>query len=130
MCGSCGATGPMVSYEVGDYVSFTYPQKGISESAHGEIISLNDQWGIELKILSEIAEKNSSIGDILWIDWPPFSCIIEYPGFKIVRVDYSAIPAKIIDNIETKINRNKSITIGHGWLQKPFILKQQNEKEG
>mmetsp|Transcript_34411 Transcript_34411/g.38519 ORF Transcript_34411/g.38519 Transcript_34411/m.38519 type:complete len:168 (-) Transcript_34411:223-726(-) len=166
MCGSCGAAGPMVSYEPGEYIMFAYPQKGIPHCVYGFIRSINEQWGMEVQILkskgttstppsestsitipqSQSSSTGSSIlssanTNILWIDWSPFACTKEFPGFMIGRVDSQKIPYDITvstehSNEEKQKQQRSTIkydstitTIGHGWLQQPFVLPKQQHQQ-
>mmetsp|Transcript_12581 Transcript_12581/g.14004 ORF Transcript_12581/g.14004 Transcript_12581/m.14004 type:complete len:134 (+) Transcript_12581:153-554(+) len=128
MCGSCGATGSMVSYYEGDYIEVQYPQKGLLEPIIGKVLSVHNDWGIEIQHFFNDSIKTAST-KIMWIDWSPFNCIREYPDFLIQRIDRSN--PKVIafeNNSSNAINRRQQeqpqpVTIGHGWLQNPFVLQ-------
>jgi len=111
MCGACGG-GPIASYYEGDVVQVSYPREGIGPETIALVISVRDDWGLELKF------KDMSIR---WFDWDHFTCTIAHPDFRIARVDPKRLNFPR-DNNKSERTTNYQMTIGQGWLSNPCVL--------
>mmetsp|Transcript_35025 Transcript_35025/g.41804 ORF Transcript_35025/g.41804 Transcript_35025/m.41804 type:complete len:132 (+) Transcript_35025:142-537(+) len=130
MCGACGASGPIASYYDGDVVRITCPEIGIDDGSIAKVMSIRNDWGIELKFQDSVVK---------WVSWDPFTCRVEYPKFSIVRVRSSLFVELLVPLLEDSAESStgsdskssssgEMITIGQGWLKEPCILPKKVAK--
>ena len=121
MCGGCSSAGPIVSYMEGDYIRLTYPQSGIHKQHFGKVLSIDDQFGVEAQVIPVDDHETMKVTSrIVWIKWAPFVFVSCYPGFFCTRLR-TAPPV-----VRQKLEQERDIaglSIGHGWLKEPFVLK-------
>jgi len=115
MCGACGASGPIASYYEGDVVEITHPPIDERETI-AKVVSVNDEWGIELLF--------SASGSVKWVEWEPFTCRVKHPEFRIARVDEGLF--EMTQRPEEGKGGYDNVTIGQGWLKKPYVLPNKN----
>ena len=104
MCGAC-ASEPCASYREGDVVLVKSPSHGVKDERIGKIRESHLQWGLQIQFLS---------GSVAWLDWKVF-CPLATPDFSMRRVSDTLFDECVVLSV-------MPITVGHGWLKKPFVM--------